>query len=184
MFTPRDQKAVKAAAQTFRQNKALDVETAITELAVGEALVSFLDEKGQPGVVDRALIYLPQSQLAPLSDGQRQRVIKQSTLYGHYEKIVDRESAYEMLKGRAPRVDGAPLPNNVGTGWQSEAGKLLARAPRMRSAAKSAGRLCAACWARSSVRRRRENDDRNASYSRRMAVRQKPTSNESEFTIP
>src|SRR5258706_10141268 len=124
-FTPRDQKAVKAAAQTFRQNKALDVETAITELAVGEALVAFLDEKGQPGVVDRALIYPPQSQLASLSDDQGQQVIKQSTLYGHYEKIVDRESAYEMLKGRAPVGNASRLPNSADSGWQTEAGKLL-----------------------------------------------------------
>jgi DNA helicase HerA-like ATPase len=122
-FTPRDQKAVKAAAQTFRQNRDLDVETAITELGVGEALVSFLDEKGQPTVVDRALIYPPQSQLAPLPTGERQQLVKQSTLYGHYEKTVDRESAYEMLKERAPQVDAAPA--SSGSAWQSEAGKLL-----------------------------------------------------------
>ena len=97
-FTPRDQKAVKAAAQTFRQNKDLDVESAITELGVGEALVSFLSEKGQPTVVDRALIYPPQSQLPPLTPAERDQVIKQSAFYGHYEKVVDRESAYEMLK--------------------------------------------------------------------------------------
>src|SRR5580765_5525814 len=76
-FTPRDQKAVKAAAQTFRQNKDLDVEAAITELGVGEALVSFLSEKGQPTVVDRALIYPPQSQLPPLTPAERDQVIKQ-----------------------------------------------------------------------------------------------------------
>jgi len=97
-FTPRDQKAVKAAAQTFRQNKEIDVETAITELGVGEALVSFLNDKGQPNIVDRALIYPPQSQLPPLSAAEREQIVKQSTLYGHYEKLVDRESAYEMLK--------------------------------------------------------------------------------------
>src|SRR6185369_6999714 len=92
-FTPRDQKAVKAAAQTFRPNKKIDVEKAITELGVGEALVSFLDEKGQPNPVDRALIFPPQSQLPPLAGAEREQVIRQSTLYGHYEKIVDRESA-------------------------------------------------------------------------------------------
>jgi DNA helicase HerA-like ATPase len=124
-FTPRDQKAVKAAAQTFRQNKDLDVETAITELGVGEALVSFLDDKGQPTVVDRALIYPPQSQLAPLPTGERQQLVKQSTLYGHYEKTVDRESAYELLKQRAPQVDAAQAPASSGSAWQSEAGKLL-----------------------------------------------------------
>src|SRR6516162_6043246 len=95
-FTPKDQKAVKAAAQTFRSNPKLDVERIITELEVGEALVSFLDEKGQPNVVDRALIYPPQSQLPPLTPAERESIIKQSSIFGHYEKVVDRESAYEM----------------------------------------------------------------------------------------
>src|SRR5262245_19096277 len=124
-FTPRDQKAVKAAAQTFRQNKEIDVETVITELGVGEALVSFLNEKGQPNVVDRALIYPPQSQLAPLSTGERDQLVKQSTLYGHYEKTVDRESAYELLKQRAPQAEAGKVPASSGNDWQSEAGKLL-----------------------------------------------------------
>ena len=124
-FTPRDQKAVKAAAQTFRQNKNLDVESVITELGVGEALVSFLNDKGQPTVVERALIYPPQSQLPPLTAGEREQVVKNSTLYGNYEKIVDRDSAYEMLKARAPRAEGAPAPTQSGGGWQGEAGKLL-----------------------------------------------------------
>lgn len=123
-FTPRDQKAVKAAAQTFRPNKRIDVEKAITELGVGEALVSFLDEKGQPNPVDRALIFPPQSQLPPLADGEREQVIKQSTLYGHYEKVVDRESAYEMLKVRAPQA-GIEQAGQTGPSWQSEAGSLL-----------------------------------------------------------
>src|SRR5262249_58512120 len=90
---PRDKKAVKAAAQTFRQNPKLDVEAAITELGVGEALVSFLDKKGRPNVVDRALIYPPQSQLPPLTSVERDSIIKQSSIFGHYEKVVDRESA-------------------------------------------------------------------------------------------
>jgi len=97
-FTPRDQKAVKAAAETFRANPALDVATAITELAVGEALVSLLDEKGRPGVVERALVCPPQSQLAPITPDARQQVIKASLLAGHYEQAVDRESAFEKLK--------------------------------------------------------------------------------------
>ena len=121
-FTPRDQKAVKAAAQTFRQNKNIDVESAITELGVGEALVSFLDDKGQPEIVDRALIYPPQSQLPPLTPQERDAIVKQSTLFGHYEKVVDRQSAYEMLKARAPGAGPSPA---QGAGWQAEAGKLL-----------------------------------------------------------
>ena len=124
-FTPRDQKAVKAAAQTFRQNKNLAVESVITELGVGEALVSFLNDKGQPTVVERALIYPPQSQLAPLNDGEHEQVLKQSALYGHYERIVDRPSAYEMLKARAPQAEAEQAPGQSGAGWQGEAGKLL-----------------------------------------------------------
>ncbi len=122
-FTPRDQKAVKAAATTFRQNKDIDVEAVITELGVGEALVSFLDEKGQPTVVDRALIYPPQSQLPPLAAGEREQAVKQSTLYGHYEKLVDRESAYEMLKTRAPQAT-AGQQAAAGGAWQSQAGEM------------------------------------------------------------
>jgi DNA helicase HerA-like ATPase len=132
-FTPRDQKAVKAAAQTFRQNPKLDVEAAITELGVGEALVSFLDDKGRPNMVDRALVYPPQSQLPPLAATEREEIIKQSSIFGHYEKIVDRESAYEMLKARAPQAEQTTAP--AGKTWQSEVtgtlsalGKSAARA--------------------------------------------------------
>lgn len=111
-FTPRDQRAVKAAAETFRSNPKLNVESAITELGVGEALVSLLDEKGRPGIVERALIYPPSSQIGPISPGQRQQIIGQSLLYGHYEKVIDRQSAYEMLKTRAQETTqtNEPLP--------------------------------------------------------------------------
>jgi DNA helicase HerA-like ATPase len=124
-FTPRDQKAVKAAATTFRQNQDLDVESVITELGVGEALVSFLDEKGHPNVVARALIFPPQSQLTPLTPAEREEVIKQSTLYGHYEQVVDRESAYEMLKARAPQAQAGQAPASSGNAWQGQAGEML-----------------------------------------------------------
>jgi uncharacterized protein len=100
-FTPRDQKTVKAAADTFRANPKLNVAKAITELEVGEALVSVLDEKGSPTVVERAMVYPPQSRLTPLTPDERSKIIQGSTLYGHYEKIVDRESAFEKLKARA-----------------------------------------------------------------------------------
>ena len=100
-YTPRDQKAVKAAAQTFRANPDLDVETVITELGVGEALVSFLDEKGRPNVVERAFILMPGSQIGPISDEERRAIIAQSVVAGVYEKAVDRESAYELLTKRA-----------------------------------------------------------------------------------
>jgi DNA helicase HerA-like ATPase len=100
-FTPREQKAVRAAATTFRQNPKVDVEKAILELGVGEALVSFLDEKGQPSVVERAFILPPGSRIGPITPEARQEVIRQSLVYGHYERTIDRDSAYEMLKNRA-----------------------------------------------------------------------------------
>jgi DNA helicase HerA-like ATPase len=99
-FTPKDQKAVKAAAETFRAAPGLDVSKAITELAVGEALVSVLDAKGAPTMVERAMVCPPRSRLTPLSSDERSGIIKASVLFGHYEKVVDRESAYEKLKQR------------------------------------------------------------------------------------
>jgi uncharacterized protein len=117
-FTPRDQKAVKSAAETFRPNPRVDVEAAITELGVGEALVSFLDEKGTPAPVERALIRPPCSRIGPVSDGERQESIRNSVLYGHYEKQVDRESAYEILKGRAAQsAEQAPAEQDRGFDW-------------------------------------------------------------------
>ena len=111
-FTSRDQKTVKAAAETFRANPKLNVAKAITELEVGEALVSVLDEKGSPTVVERALIYPPQSRLIPLTPDERLKIIQGSALYGHYERIVDRESAFEKLKSRAEEKQAqAPAPS-------------------------------------------------------------------------
>jgi DNA helicase HerA-like ATPase len=116
-FTPRDQKAVKAAASTLRANPKLDVERAITELAVGEALVSFLDEKGRPSVVERALVVPPASRIGPIPDAERRTLIASSPLAGKYDKPVDRESAYEKLKNRAvERQEGAPEEAKPGAG--------------------------------------------------------------------
>ena len=100
-FTPRDQKAVQAAAQTFRQNPKLNVESVLTELGVGEALVSMLDPEGKPEIVQRARIVPPRSQIGPITPEQRQSIIQSSVVFGHYEKTVDRESAYEKLQARA-----------------------------------------------------------------------------------
>jgi hypothetical protein len=100
-FTPRDQAAVRAAATTFRPNPKLDVEKAITELGVGEALVSFLDEKGRPHPVERAFVIPPRSRIGPITAEERRKVIAGSLVAGHYEKAVDRESAYEILAARA-----------------------------------------------------------------------------------
>ena len=98
-FTPRDQKAVKASAQTMRPNPNLDIEKAITELGVGEALVSFLDEKGRPGITEQAYVLMPGSQLGPITPEQRKALLDNSLVAGVYEKTIDRESAYEVLKG-------------------------------------------------------------------------------------
>jgi hypothetical protein len=100
-YTPRDQKAVKATAQTMRQKPGLDIETAITELAVGEALVSLLDAKGRPSMTERVYVLPPGSQLGPITPQQRQALLQNSLVAGVYEKEVDRESAYEKLKVRA-----------------------------------------------------------------------------------
>src|SRR6185295_11211025 len=112
-FTPKDQKVIKAVASTFRQNPKVPTEKAITELAVGEALVSLLDESGVPRPVERALIDPPRSQLAPLSADDRAAVVRSSVLYGHYEQAVDRESAYEKLQAKAssaPAGTSSPAP--------------------------------------------------------------------------
>lgn len=100
-FTPKDQKAVKTAAETFRANPAFKTADAIMELGTGEALVSFLDEKGAPSVVERAKILFPLSQIGAVSESQRDMIIKQSRLYGRYDNVIDRESAFEVLMEEA-----------------------------------------------------------------------------------
>ncbi len=97
-FTPKDQKAVKAAAQTMRANPAFDTEKAIQELGTGEALISFLDVKGSPSVVERAMVIAPCSRMGPVTEDERNGLINHSPVYGKYEDEVDRESAYEMLQ--------------------------------------------------------------------------------------
>ena len=125
-FTPRDQKAVKSAAETFRANPKLNTEAVLTELAVGEALVSLLDERGQPGIVQRAFICPPRSQLGPITAAQRRQLIESSLVFGTYEKVVDRESAFERLKAghtaAAPgdgRGNRPAEPNTSGGFWGS-----------------------------------------------------------------
>lgn len=103
-FTPRDQKAVKSAAETFRSNPKVNVAVAITELGVGEALVSFLDEKGIPTPVERTFVCPPGSRVGPATDGERMDVVKSSNIFSFYEKTIDRESAYEVLKARAEQT--------------------------------------------------------------------------------
>lgn len=114
-FTPRDQKAVKSAASTMRANPGLDIETAITELGVGEALVSLLDEKGRPSVTQRVFVLPPGSQIGPITPEQRKALVASSLVAGVYEQAVDRESAYEKLKGRgvASADAGRPAPSQT-----------------------------------------------------------------------
>ncbi|MFO1415595.1 MAG: helicase HerA-like domain-containing protein [Burkholderiales bacterium] len=109
-FTPRDQKAVKAAAETMRANPKFRTEDAITELGVGEALVSFLDEKGRPTVVERVYVMPPASRIGPVTPEERKAVLAASPVAGVYENAVDRESAYEKLKARA---DATPAPGTA-----------------------------------------------------------------------
>ncbi len=137
-FTPRDQKAVKAAAQTFRVNPDLKVEEAITELGVGEALVSFLNGDGSPGIVERAFILPPKGQIGPITPEERRALIDASPVKGAYDTTVDRESAYEKLKQRvesAPPAAAAPVEAKKPAGRQKES---LVEA-MAKSAARAAG---------------------------------------------
>ena len=124
-FTPRDQKAVKSAAETMRANPKFSTEAAITELGVGEALVSLLDEKGRPNIVERAFILPPASQIGPIGQDERKALIDNSIVAGVYEKILDRESAYEKLKGKAVGgANQAQTPANVPEEERSMADKM------------------------------------------------------------
>jgi DNA helicase HerA-like ATPase len=132
-FTPRDQKAVRAAAETFRPNPKIKTEQAITELAVGEALVSVLDERGTPTPVERALIRPPQSRVGPINEDERKQVLEMSPVGPKYDATVDRESAYERLKGRtagAPMGE-APAPKRAAGGnpWGNRAPAPRAEIP-------------------------------------------------------
>ena len=124
-YTPRDQKAVKATAQTMRQKPGLDIETAITELAVGEALVSFLDAKGRPSMTERVYVLAPGSQIGPITPQQRQALLQDSLVAGVYEKAVDRESAYEMLQQRAGAAAQAAAPTSGGAASSAGMGGML-----------------------------------------------------------
>jgi DNA helicase HerA-like ATPase len=175
-YTPRDQKAVRTAADTLRANAAFDTRQAITELAVGEALVSCLDARGVPTVVERAWIHPPASRIGPLSADERKAVVAGSIIHGHYEKAVDRESAYETLKKRAeaapvtrtasPATDRSPgrtptPPENQGPAASNPLSDLLfgSTGPRggrregvIESAARSAARSAGSSIARTIMR--------------------------------
>ena len=120
-FTPRDQKAVKSAADTMRAKPGLDIATAITELGVGEALISLLDEKGRPGITERVFVLPPGSQIGPISPEQRSALLQNSLVAGVYEKTVDRESAYEKIKGRAAASPSQAPTSGGGKSMREEA---------------------------------------------------------------
>ena len=124
-FTPKDQKAVKTAAETMRANPEFDAATVITELGVGEALISFLDEKGRPHIVERAFIVAPNSRLGPLTPAERKAAIENSVIYGHYEQIIDRESAFEKLRGGAAASQPGNPAGAPAAEAQDEGGGLL-----------------------------------------------------------
>jgi DNA helicase HerA-like ATPase len=131
-FTPRDQKAVKSAAETFRQNPKLDVAKAITELGVGEALVSMLEGKGTPEMVERALIAPPAGRVGPVTVDERKAIVAASPIRGKYDTTVDRESAFEILqkKKKAEAAGGetpAGKPQSTDTGGQASGGGILDR---------------------------------------------------------
>lgn len=122
-YTPRDQKAVKATAETMRPNPGLDIAAAITELATGEALISTLDEKGRPGITERVYVIPPGSQIGPISEQQRQQLLAQSLVAGVYERAIDRESAYELLQQRS--AGGVGSASAATAGGSADSGGLL-----------------------------------------------------------
>ncbi len=118
-YTPRDQKAVKAAAQTMRPNPGLDVATAITELGVGEALISLLDAQGQPSPTERVWMYAPASRIGPATEAERQAIRSASLLGGKYDQAIDRESAYEILLKRTAAMPAATQHGNHASASQN-----------------------------------------------------------------
>ena len=137
-FTPRDQKAVRAAAETFRANPGVDVIEAITQMGVGEALVSTLQDKGIPSPVERAMIAPPRSRMGPLSPEERRAVIQRSPVFGRYEALLDRESAYEILARRTAEAEARAAEDGAAAAraeaWSAQtpggAGGATARPPR------------------------------------------------------
>jgi DNA helicase HerA-like ATPase len=124
-YTPRDQKAVRATAETMRPNPAIDIEAAILELAVGEALVSLLDEKGTPGITQRAWMFAPGSQIGPITPDERGALMSKSLVAGVYEKEIDRESAFEKLRERASAgqaTSARPVPGGAAPSGSAPAG--------------------------------------------------------------
>lgn len=142
-FTPRDQKAVKAAATTMRANPEFSIEQAIGELAVGEALISMLDDGGRPEITQRAFVVPPASRIGPISDDERRALIANSLVAGRYDTPIDRESAYEKLTGRVAASGAAPAsaPGSISTDFGSSAGSAPTSAPTSAPAQEGGGWL-------------------------------------------
>jgi uncharacterized protein len=161
-FTPRDQKAVKSAAETMRPNPKFDTEKAIQEVGVGEAVVSFLDEKGRPGMVERVYVLPPASRIGPITPDERKTIINASPVAGVYEKTVDRESAFEKLKGRAAQstapapADGASSGGGIMDSIKGSLGGLMTGSGRkdsmVEAMAKSAARTMGSTVGREIIR--------------------------------
>jgi uncharacterized protein len=152
-FTPKDQKGVRAAAETFRANPKLDVATVITELGVGEALVSFLDDKGIPSMVERAFVIPPHSHIGPVDPNQRQALLSNSLVAGQYEKVLDRESAFELLKAKGDAMAQATQAEEAAVAEakaQAEAEKEEAKASKGGVADQASGAMGA--FAKSAAR--------------------------------
>ena len=138
-YTPQEQKAVKVAATTFRENPKVDTEKAITELGVGEVLISLLDDKGVPTMVDRAFVVPPEGHIGPITPEQRQQLMSTSLVAGIYDKPVDRESAFEILQQKAQAKAAAQQQADA----QEEAAKQQAEADK---AARAAARAPDSMW--------------------------------------
>ncbi len=128
-FTPLEQKAVKLMAQTFRHNPEFDIEKVITELGTGEALISFLEEKGTPAVVNRAFVCPPQSRLGTITNEERRQIIRNSIHFGRYEQLIDRESAFEVIKKRTEQI-AAQTPPEIRQKKTTPAPRYKEPAPR------------------------------------------------------
>jgi uncharacterized protein len=162
-FTPRDQKVIKATAENFRVNTELDAAAALTELGVGEALVSFLNEKGQPTVVQRAFVLPPHSQIGPLSPEERQAIVAASLVAGVYDTPVDRESAYELLLKRAEEAQAAQAQAEAEAQAQKEAEAARKEAEKAERQAAIAAR---------EAEREAEKAEREAAQAARAAERE------------
>ncbi len=141
-YTPKDQKALKVAAQSFRANPKFDTEKVISELGTGEALISFLDIKGAPNCVERAFILPPEGQIGPITPEQRQEMIKDSILYKHYNKCIDRESAYEILTEKLNNIQN----NKEAIAQEKEDAKSRAEQEKIRKANQQAAKQRSRLW--------------------------------------